>query len=192
MQEAGKTTSFSQGFVEQACYLNITSIITTDPGLYTNNTKNTLCTTGLGPTQDFMWNALHRTKLGAAENLAYYEALVNMTSPGNMWLAGTHGNMLNWYFMIPGTESPATWCLSNQSGCACSPSMTEAWNDGNLMFVTYAPPGRPTGIYPASIVKDSTNPQIESYPSVYHPDPSGIEESLGRMLLCMKNYTSDA
>ena len=183
IREARKNASISQGFLEQACYLNITSINTTDPSFYIGNTKNILCTAGLVPTRDSSGNPVPGTDPAAAGNLAYYEALFNMTRPGGLWLANVHdANVLNWYFMIPGTEFSNTWCPADQSGCACSTNMTRAWNDGNLMFVTYAPPGRSKGVYAASIVNNSTNPQIDGYPQWYHLDPSGIQNFHGRKM----------
>ena len=183
IREAKNEAAFSQGFLKQACYLNITSINATDPGFYIGNTKDILCTAGLVPTRDSLGNPVPGTNPVAAGYLAYYEALANMTSPGNMWLADVHdANLFNWYFMIPGTDLSDTWCPTNQSGCACSPNMVKAWNDGTLMFVTYAPPGRPKGVYAASIADASTNPPIDDYTPWYHLNTSSIETSLGRKM----------
>ena len=174
------SSEFSKDFNRDGCYLKIRDINSTNPDQHVNHTKNVLCTAGLVPSGYDSWN---HPKQGldpqAAGRIKYQDALVNMTTPRNLWFSGRtapqNGSLHTWYYMIEGTTSKR--CPANaSSGCACSDSMIQAWDEGNLMFVTYAPPGRPKGVYAASLVSQS-HPHFVEFPQTprdsffnLHPD----------------------
>ena len=74
--------------------------------------------------------------------MEYCQALVDMTSRGNMWYAGQNRdgneNLLSFYFMI-------------ESSGACPQGMVDDWQNDRTMFLSYQPYGRQKGVYTASI-----------------------------------------
>ena len=162
-------SDFNANFTRDACYLKIMDINSTNPDQHLSNTKIILCTAGLVPNgYDYWGHPKQGVDPQAAGRVGYQDALVNMTTAGNFWFSGRtapqNGSLNTWYYMILGTSVPGTWFPFNaNSGCACSDSMIQEWEDGNLMFVTYTPPGHPRGVYAASLVNES-HPHFVEFP----------------------------
>ena len=120
-----------------ACYLAITGVERFVASKYTYNSRDVLCTAGVIPGN----TQLDKT---AAGRVPFYDVLANATIEGGFWVSPTkEREPVTYYMMIDAYRN----CSLDPSvaGCVCSQHMAE--NQGELMFVTYAPAGLEPQIY---------------------------------------------